>query len=129
MSYPNTEREMYCQSCGGFFTAEGRFVRCSFDDPSDLDFVPEPCCPNCSKCDAIDAEDAPPEDIRRRDDDLIGDILDRDDTGYAPREDGVYVPDLTCGVCGKSISTCELCAECAEGNDPFVTSKYKEVRF
>lgn len=30
-----------------------------------------------------------------------------------------------CRVCGRHIETAELCADCARGNDPFFTSKYK----
>ena len=62
MSYPIIEREMYCEYCFTFFEATGRFVRCSLDDPTDLDFTPEPCCPECGKREAIDADDAPDEE-------------------------------------------------------------------
>ena len=61
MSFPTIEREMYCEHCTTFFTAKGRYVRCSFED-DDFDFTPEPCCPNCSQHKAIDAEDAPEDD-------------------------------------------------------------------
>jgi hypothetical protein len=30
----------------------------------------------------------------------------------------------TCAVCGAPIGIAELCADCAKGNNPFVTSKY-----
>ena len=45
-------------------------------------------------------------------------------TGY---EDWTYWglwPCLHCKCCGTPIDTCELCEKCAEGNDPFFTSKY-----
>lgn len=32
--------------------------------------------------------------------------------------------DYPCRVCGTPITTCELCNKCADGNDPFLTSKY-----
>lgn len=31
-----------------------------------------------------------------------------------------------CWNCGTPIETAELCEECAEGNDPFVSSKYRD---
>lgn len=76
MSYPKIEREMYCEKCGTFFLTQGRYVRMSFDDPNDVDFDPEPCCPTCSTHNAVDADDAPQEEKRRRDEELYGDVLD-----------------------------------------------------
>lgn len=35
---------------------------------------------------------------------------------------------IRCMVCNKPIESAELCAGCAEGNDPFITSKYNESR-
>ena len=34
----------------------------------------------------------------------------------------------TCRVCGTEIHSAELCAQCADGNDPFVQSKYSDRR-
>lgn len=37
-----------------------------------------------------------------------------------------WQPDwmFECRICEAPITSCELCEECAEGNDPFVSSKY-----
>lgn len=35
-------------------------------------------------------------------------------------------PELTrCAICGATIETAELCADCAKNNDPFFTTKYR----
>lgn len=66
MSFPRVERELYCENCKTFFGAEGRWVRCSFDDPYDVDFEPEPRCPECGSRDAIDAEDMTDQELWER---------------------------------------------------------------
>ena len=59
MGYPWVDVEWACERCGVEFEAHGRYVRCSMDDPYDVDFEPEPVCPNCGYSrHVVRAEDA-----------------------------------------------------------------------
>jgi hypothetical protein len=40
-------------------------------------------------------------------------------------KEGIYDITGKCGGCGKPITSCELCEECAKLNDPWFVSKYR----
>lgn len=50
---------------------------------------------------------------------------------YSAEEDRMAMESIEsandkCRLCGAAISSCELCADCAEGNDASLSSKYSE---
>jgi hypothetical protein len=47
--------------------------------------------------------------------------------GEAARLLGIEPSDDRCRICLISIDSCELCATCAVGNDPFFQSKYSDL--
>lgn len=49
MAWPWADVEWACVRCGVEFEAHGRWVMCSTDDTTDVDFEPEPLCPQCGR--------------------------------------------------------------------------------